>query len=123
MATQHDPNVDVPLPPATIQRRLKAELPAWSGDAQGLQRRYRTEGWKATLLVVNAIGHLAEAADHHPDLAVSYAAIGITLVTHSAGGVTEKDFSLARKIEEVVLWHGPGAAPLVLELPQGKRAH
>ena len=58
-------------------------------------------------MVVNTVGHLAEAAFHHPEIHAAYAAVGITLSTHSAKGVTAKDFQLARKIEDVVMWQ-PG---------------
>jgi 4a-hydroxytetrahydrobiopterin dehydratase len=64
--------------------------------------------------VVNAVGHLAEAAWHHPDLAVSYAFVIVKLTTHSSKGVTERDFALARKIEEVIQWQ-PGREGGVLE--------
>jgi len=82
--------------------------------AQQVLRRYATHGWKSTLMVVNAIGHLCEAAWHHPDLAVSYAAVEVSLSTHDAGGITEKDFELARKIEDVVAWR-PGEEAGALE--------
>ena len=55
-------------------------------------------------MVVNTVGHLAEAAWHHPDLTVSYAFVNVKLMNHAAKGVTEKDFELAAKIEEVVMW-------------------
>jgi 4a-hydroxytetrahydrobiopterin dehydratase len=55
-------------------------------------------------MVVNTVGHLAEIAWHHPDLSVSYAFVIVKLITHSAKGITEKDFSLAKKIEDVVFW-------------------
>ena len=73
----------------------------------GIRRKYKTSGWKATLMVVNTVGHLAEAAWHHPDLTVSYAFVNVKLMNHAAKGVTEKDFELAAKIEEVVMWQ-PG---------------
>ena len=60
-------------------------------------------------MVVNTVGHLAEAAWHHPDLTVSYAFVTVKLMNHAAKGITEKDFELAKKIEEVVMWQ-PGAA-------------
>lgn len=87
-----------------IEGRLRRELPHWTYENGWIRRKYRTSGWKATLMVVNTVGHLAESAWHHPDLAVSYAFVIVKLVTHSAKGVTEKDFALARKIEDVVLW-------------------
>jgi 4a-hydroxytetrahydrobiopterin dehydratase len=91
-----------------IEARLKEQLPKWSFEDGFIRRKYKTSGWKATLMVVNTVGHLAEAAWHHPDLNVSYAFVTVKLVNHAAKGVTEKDFELARKIEEVVLWQ-PGA--------------
>ncbi|MGH8550626.1 MAG: 4a-hydroxytetrahydrobiopterin dehydratase, partial [Methylococcales bacterium] len=57
-----------------------------------------------TLMVVNTVGHLAEAAFHHPDLTVSYAFVIVKLMNHAAKGITNKDFELARKIEEVIMW-------------------
>ncbi|HEX7155656.1 MAG TPA: 4a-hydroxytetrahydrobiopterin dehydratase [Burkholderiaceae bacterium] len=90
-----------------IRTRLAAELPHWTYEDGWIRRKYRTEGWKGTLMVINAVGHLAEAAWHHPDLTVSYAFVVVKLVTHTAKGITDKDFALARKIEEVIQWQ-PG---------------
>jgi 4a-hydroxytetrahydrobiopterin dehydratase len=87
-----------------INQRLSSELPHWYYENGWIRRKIKTSGWKATLMVVNTIGHLAEKAWHHPDLTISYAFVIVKLVTHSAKGVTDKDFALAKKIEEVVLW-------------------
>ena len=65
-------------------------------------------------MVINAVGHLAEAAWHHPDLTASYAFVIVKLMNHAAKGVTDKDFELARKIEDVVQWQ-PGAEGGALE--------
>ncbi len=101
-----------PYPEQEIQARLEAELPHWYFENGWIRRKYKTAGWKATLMAVNTIGHLAEAAFHHPDLTVSYAFVIVKLMTHSAKGVTNKDFELAHKIEEVLQWqpaHAGGA--------------
>ncbi len=90
-----------------INTRLAAELPHWYYEDNWIRRKYKTSGWKGTLMVVNTIGHLAEAAWHHPDLTVSYAFVIVKLMTHTAKGVTDKDFELARKIEDVIFWQ-PG---------------
>lgn len=90
-----------------IGARLKEELPKWYYEDGWIRRKYKTSGWKGTLMVVNTIGHLAEAAFHHPDLTVSYAFVIVKLMNHAAKGVTDKDFELAGKIEEVVVWQ-PG---------------
>ena len=97
-----------------IAQRLQQELPHWYLENGWIRRKYKTSGWKGTLMVVNTIGHLAEAAWHHPDLAASYAFVIVKLMTHSAKGVTNKDFELARMIEQVVMWQ-PGSAGGALE--------
>lgn len=90
-----------------IANRLQGPLQHWYLEDGWLRRKYRTESWKGTLMVVNAVGHLAEAAWHHPDLTVSYAFVVVKLKTHTARGITDKDFALAAKIEEVIQWQ-PG---------------
>ncbi|MBE0439114.1 MAG: 4a-hydroxytetrahydrobiopterin dehydratase [Gammaproteobacteria bacterium] len=87
-----------------IAQKLADELPYWFFENGWIRRKYKTSGWKGTLMVVNTVGHLAEAAWHHPDLTVSYAFVVVKLTTHSAKGVTDKDFELAKKIEQVVQW-------------------
>ncbi len=90
-----------------ITDKLQRELPAWYYEDGWIRRRYKTSGWKGTLMVINTVGHLAEAAWHHPDLTASYAFVIVKLMTHAAKGVTAKDFALAKQIEEVVMWQ-PG---------------
>ena len=87
----------------TIEK-LKAELPKWRFENGWIRRKYKTHSWKGTLMAVNTVGHLAEAAWHHPDLALSYAWLEVKLMTHDAKGITDKDFELAKKIEEVIGW-------------------
>jgi 4a-hydroxytetrahydrobiopterin dehydratase len=96
--------IESALSEAEVEQRLTAELPHWYYENGWIRRKIKTSGWKATLMVVNTVGHLAEKAWHHPDLTVSYAFVIVKLVTHSAKGVTEKDFALAKKIEQVVMW-------------------
>lgn len=84
--------------------KLASELPHWVLENGWIRRKYKTSGWKATLMVVNTVGHLAEAAWHHPDLSVSYAFVIVKLMTHDAKGITDKDFELATKIEAVIGW-------------------
>jgi len=99
----------------------EAEIPAklaehgladWYLEDGWLRRKYNTGGWPVTLMLVNAIGYLAEAAWHHPDLAVTWGKVWVKLKTHSAGGITDKDFALARQIDAVVLWHPPAGGAL-----------
>lgn len=90
-----------------VEQRLKDELPHWYLEKGWIRRKYKTSGWKGTLMVVNTVGHLAEAAFHHPDLTVSYAFVVVKLMNHAAKGITNKDFELADKIEQVIMWQ-PG---------------
>lgn len=87
-----------------IQQRLKRDLPHWRLENGSIGRKYRTNSWKGTLMVINTVGHLAEAAWHHPDLAASYDWVEVRLQNHAAKGITDKDFELAKKIEDVVQW-------------------
>ena len=87
-------------------------LDAWYLEDGWLRRKYNTEGWPTTLMLVNAIGYLCEAAWHHADLAVTWGKVWVKLKTHSAGGITDKDFALARKIEDTVLWRPASGGPL-----------
>lgn len=99
---------------ARIHEQLTGALAHWQYENGWIRRKYRTGGWKGTLMVVNAVGHLAEAAWHHPDLTVSFAFVIVKLQTHEAKGITDRDFELAREIERVVQWQ-PGLADGALE--------
>lgn len=98
---------EIPIPEADVQAWLKANLPHWRLEDGWIRRTYKTSSWKGTLMVINTVGHLSEAAWHHPDITASYAWVEVRLMTHSAKGITAKDLELARKIDDVVLWQ-PG---------------
>jgi 4a-hydroxytetrahydrobiopterin dehydratase len=102
------------LEDSAVVERLGRDLPRWTFEEGWIKRTYKTNSWKGTLMVVNAVGHLAEAAWHHPDITLSYAWLEVRLTTHTAKGVTEKDLALAKKIEEVVAWQ-PGLEGGALE--------
>ena len=88
--------------------RLAASLPAWTADDGRIVRRFTVQGWKSAVMVLAAVGHLAEAAWHHPEVRASYGWVEVSLWSHDAGGVTERDLALAARIEDVVAWR-PGA--------------
>lgn len=91
-----------------IEAKLKDELPKWYLEDGWIRRKYKTSGWKGTLMVINTVGHLAEAGFHHPDITASYAFVIVKLKNHAAKGITDKDFALAEKVESVVMWQ-PGS--------------
>jgi 4a-hydroxytetrahydrobiopterin dehydratase len=94
---------------AEIEGKLK-DLPGWWVENGWIRRTYKTDGWPTTLMLVTAIGYVAEAAYHHPDLSVTWGKVTVKLQNHAAGGITDKDFELARKIEDVALWRPQGGA-------------
>ena len=102
---------DKVLTESEIHEALK-ELPGWELREGWIRRSFTTPGWPHTLLLVNTIGYLSEAAYHHPDLSVGYAKVTVKLQTHRVGGVTTKDTALAQKINEVALWKPAPDSPL-----------
>jgi 4a-hydroxytetrahydrobiopterin dehydratase len=94
---------ETPFTEAEVTDQL-ARLPGWRHEGGAIRRTYKTDGWPTTLMLVNAIGYYAEAADHHPDLEVHWGSVSVALSTHSAGGITAKDVELAKLIEEAALW-------------------
>ena len=104
-----------------VEAKIAGEnLEGWYFDEDGgwLRRKYNTDGWPTTVMLVNAIGYLCEAAWHHADLAVTWGKVWVKLKTHSAGGITDKDFTLARKIDDTILWRPEADGPL--DGPMGK---
>jgi len=83
---------------------LKQHLPTWHVEENHITRTYTTGDWRLTLLAAGAIAFLAEAAFHHPDLTLEYPRLHVRLQTHDDGGITDKDFELARRIEALLTW-------------------
>jgi 4a-hydroxytetrahydrobiopterin dehydratase len=86
-------------------------LSGWTHSDAWLQREFKTDGWRSTMLLVNAIAFVAEAANHHPDLEVHWSRVVVRLQTHSAGGITDKDLELAARIEATALWRPTAGFP------------
>jgi 4a-hydroxytetrahydrobiopterin dehydratase len=87
-----------------VRERLGRELPGWELRDGWIRRTFVTPGFGHTLMLANTIGYLAEAAYHHPDMNLGYAKLTVKLQTHSARGITDKDFELAILIDQTVLW-------------------
>ena len=90
------------LEPAVIAAAPAGPLSRWRHADGCITRFHRTRHWTDSMRLANAISVLAEAADHHPDLAISYGSITITLTTHDAGGITARDLDLAASIEPLL---------------------
>jgi len=73
-------------------------VPGWESNGREITRTYKFKNFAEAMAFVNKVAGLAEAADHHPDINIRYNKVRLTLSTHSAGGLTDKDFSLANQI-------------------------
>jgi 4a-hydroxytetrahydrobiopterin dehydratase len=83
-------------------RELLRDLPEWGVEGETLTRTYKLPSFSHAVLLLSAIGQLAESAGHHPDLFLhGYKYLTVNLTTHSAGELTEKDFQLAEQIERL----------------------
>jgi 4a-hydroxytetrahydrobiopterin dehydratase len=76
-------------------------VPGWSLDGDAIRRKFTFAGFAEAVAFVVRLGFEAEAADHHPDILVNYKRVTLTYSTHSAGGLTEKDFAGAAKASDV----------------------
>lgn len=102
-----------PLPRDAVDEAM-ATLPAWSlsEDGKHIVRALLFPDFAAAFGFMTAVAIEAQAADHHPDWSNSYATVAISLTTHAAGGLTERDFALARKADALaVAALPPGSVP------------
>lgn len=83
-----------------VAERL-AELPGWELAGDAIRREFDRGDFVGSVELVKAIVGPAEEMNHHPDLAISWSTVTVTITTHSAGGLTENDFVLARRIDEL----------------------
>lgn len=81
-----------------VEARLRP-LDGWAREGNEIGKLYRFPGFDEAMAFVNRVAGLAREADHHPDIRISYDRVKLTLSTHSAGGVTERDFALAARID------------------------
>jgi 4a-hydroxytetrahydrobiopterin dehydratase len=89
-----------PLPDETILREL-TRLPDWAREGEEIVRTFDRGNFNGSIAFVNAIAVAANAADHHPDIAVSWNEVTVRLSSHDAHGLTDRDFALARTIDSV----------------------
>jgi 4a-hydroxytetrahydrobiopterin dehydratase len=78
-----------------------ATVPQWKKRGNTIARKYQFKDFSAAIQFMNAAAEHAEQAWHHPDIAIRWNQVTLTLTTHDAGGLTEKDFALARQFDEL----------------------
>jgi 4a-hydroxytetrahydrobiopterin dehydratase len=87
-----------PLPEEAIVRKLAA-LPGWARAGEEIVRTFDRGNFNGSIGFVNAIAAAANAADHHPDIAISWNSVTVRLSSHDAKGLTDRDFALAHTID------------------------
>ena len=90
--------------PALHSKQIKLHLqavPNWSKRAQTILRTFKFEGFLKGIDFVSRIAGKAQKTNHHPDIDIRFDQVTLTLTTHDEGGITEKDFSLAKQCDEV----------------------
>ena len=88
------------LPPAMAAALVT--VPEWNVKAATLRRTFQFQDFPAAMVFVNDVAGLAESAGHHPDIDIRWNRVTLALTTHDAGGLTEKDFALARQVDLLV---------------------
>lgn len=83
-----------------IERQLQT-VPQWQQQGKAIARTFEFQNFVEAIAFVEQLVEPAEAAAHHPDLAISYNKVTVSLTSHDAGGLTEKDFELARTISQI----------------------
>ena len=83
-----------------IRARVR-ELEGWEREGNTLRREFKLDDFVGSVEFVNRIVPLAEEMNHHPDLAISWNLVTVSLSTHSEGGITENDFRLAERIDSL----------------------
>jgi 4a-hydroxytetrahydrobiopterin dehydratase len=86
------------LDEAGVAQALR-QAPGWERAGSEIRRTYRFQDFREALAFVNRVGDLAERAAHHPDIDIRYNTVTLALTTHDAGGLSTKDFDLARAID------------------------
>jgi 4a-hydroxytetrahydrobiopterin dehydratase len=83
-------------------RARLSEIPGWDIGEKSLVRKVSLPSFREAVAFVVKVAFVAEAADHHPDILINYRRVTLTLWTHTDGGITEKDFALARDLNTLL---------------------
>lgn len=78
-----------------------ASVPDWSIEDGKLTKQFKFETYKDGVVFASAVGFVADKLNHHPDIALGYAKVGISVNTHDVGGISPYDFELARRIDSL----------------------
>lgn len=98
------------LTEAQIEAALKA-VPEWGESGDAIQRTFQFSDFVKAMSFVDRVAQAAEQSRHHPDILIRYNKVTLTLSTHDAGGITDKDFQLAKLCDQYFASYGPPPPP------------
>ena len=90
----------MPLLSADQVREQLAQLRGWESSGRELRKVYPFASFAEGMVFANRVAALADSLDHHPDMLIQYRQVTLTLTSHDAGGLTERDFRFARRLDE-----------------------
>ena len=85
-------------------KTLISRLDGWSYEDGKISKTFNTLNWRTTLMVTSMISYLCEVAWHHPKLIIEFNTVIVNLWTHEINGVSERDFEVAMKIDQIISW-------------------
>jgi len=88
------------LPHNDLEALMK-RIPEWETDKKAIERTFEFDDFSQAIDFVNSVAEIAEEEDHHPDIDIRWNKVHLSLSTHSEGGLTELDFQLAKKIDNL----------------------
>ena len=101
MSADQNPIKAAKLTPSQIELAIK-DIADWKLNSNGeIEKTFTLSNFPQALLFVNSVGLLAESKNHHPDILILWNKVKLTLTTHDAGGLTSKDFDLAKQVNEL----------------------
>jgi 4a-hydroxytetrahydrobiopterin dehydratase len=89
------------LSPSEVESEL-GTIPGWTVADTRIERSFEFERYQEGLVFANAVGYLADKLNHHPDLAVGYGRVIVSVTTHATEGLSPYDFELARRINSII---------------------
>jgi 4a-hydroxytetrahydrobiopterin dehydratase len=92
--------MSTPLTDSEIKAALE-KLPGWNASGKAIERNFEFKNFKDAMAFANRVAMIAEEANHHPDIEISYNKLKLTLVSHDSGGVTNRDVKMAARINEI----------------------
>lgn len=91
---------DAPFSPAQAER-MRREVPGWSLEGAAIKREFQFKDFREGMAFVNQVADVAAAQGHHPDIFISYKTVRLTLTTHKIGGLSQNDFIVAARIDQL----------------------